>query len=360
MPRFTVPVVVLLFLFAFSQTSFAQCGNKFFNGQCSLGNPCVVAYTGSCTPNLNNPCQVPYVYHMASGNGYIVLGPLPAANPISFEYETNNPQQIHVTVSLGPDPNGTWAPATSVDLSGPPSSFFPTNINTCLSAGPWNIPAGYYYKINQVNGSNPNGNGNINIWNLGGDGNVPVQLTSFVGNWNGSRVQLSWRTATEINNSGFEVQRSIEQNSWEAVGFVVGHGTVNTPQTYSFTDLPPIGIEGVSYRLKQIDRDGTVDYSPVVTVSTTTIMKSLRFLNVAPNPFNPSTTLSYSVPNASNLSLVIVDHTGRFVARVIDNVEVGAGSYSQLFQADHLPSGRYFAWLYTSTESAVIPLHLVK
>ena len=344
-------LAILLSVSFISPTILAQtCGNRYFTTNCDLGNPCVVAYTGSCVPNLNNPCRVDYVYHMASGNGYIILGPLPTANTISFWYATNNPQTVYISESAGPDPNGTW---TTVD------SFTPV-VNVCTLSPSAPIPQGHYYKINQVNGPSPVGNGYFRLWDVGDDGNVPVQLTSFIGNWNGSRVQLSWRTATEINNSGFEVQRGIEQNSWEAVGFVGGHGTVNTPQTYSFTDVPPIGLQSISYRLKQIDRDGTVDYSPVVTVSTSTITKSLRFLNVAPNPFNPSTTLSYSVPDASILSLVIVDHTGRIVARVIDNVEVGAGSYSQVFMADHLPSGSYFAWLYSSTESEVIPLHLVK
>jgi len=85
---------------------------------------------------------------------------------------------------------------------------------------------------------------------------LPVELTSFLPSVNGSRVVLKWQTATEVNNYGFEIQRSkagILSSSFETIGFVNGNGKSNSTKSYSFTDQPTGGTS-FSYRLKQMKK----------------------------------------------------------------------------------------------------------
>src|SRR5574338_243249 len=102
---------------------------------------------------------------------------------------------------------------------------------------------------------------------------VPVELTSFVASVNGKNVDLSWITATETNNSGFEVERKSANSNWQKVGFVNGNGTTTEKQSYFYSDKN-LSEGKYSYRLKQVDFNGTFEYSKVVEVEV-----------VAPNKF---------------------------------------------------------------------------
>ena len=173
---------------------------------------------------------------------------------------------------------------------------------------------------------------------------LPVELTSFTASVSGSIVELNWQTATEINNSGFEIERRNVNNDWQKIGFVEGAGNSNSPREYSFTDN--VGKAGnFSYRLKQIDLDGSYKYSNEIEV---TIENSMTFelKQNYPNPFNPTTTISYVHPsiagsNAANVELIVYDALGRKVATLV-NKEQTPGNYSVQFNAGNLPSGLYF------------------
>ena len=93
---------------------------------------------------------------------------------------------------------------------------------------------------------------------------VPVELTKFAAYADGDKVILNWSTATEIDNYGFDIERSIDYKEWQKIGFVEGHGNSNSPKQYSFTDKNPFGGGKFQYRLKQIDTDGKFEYSNVV------------------------------------------------------------------------------------------------
>lgn len=92
------------------------------------------------------------------------------------------------------------------------------------------------------------------------NGGTLVELLSFTGNINDGDVHLNWATATEINNRGFEIMRSnLNENFWQTIGFVPGHGTTTEPQYYYFKDeFLSTGI--YRYKLKQIDYDGTFEF----------------------------------------------------------------------------------------------------
>ena len=129
---------------------------------------------------------------------------------------------------------------------------------------------------------------------------IPVELTSFKALVNDNDVELTWSTATETNNQGFEIERQVGSGSasggadgnWEEIGFVPGFGTTTETRSYSFNDND-LDEGKYEYRLKQIDFDGSFEYSDVVLVE---IISSVKFSlsQNYPNPFNPTTKIKYT------------------------------------------------------------------
>ena len=169
---------------------------------------------------------------------------------------------------------------------------------------------------------------------------VPVEFVSFSASVFGNDVNLSWVTASETNNFGFEVERTDARNSvWNKVGFVFGNGTSTELNYYSFTDQSvPVGQ--YLYRLKQIDLDGSFDYSDQVEVDIISATNYVLMQNY-PNPFNPSTRISFSIPQSGFASVKVYDVLGNEVATIIDK-ELSAGSFEIQFNASGLTSGVYY------------------
>ena len=168
---------------------------------------------------------------------------------------------------------------------------------------------------------------------------VPVELTSFTANVVGSSVELNWTTATELNNSGFEIERSEDNVSFEKIAFVPGFGTTTEPKSYSYTDQ---SVNGGTYyfRLKQIDFDGSFVYSDVVEVDVT--LPSIFALEQNyPNPFNPSTSIQFSLPVDAQVAIGVYNLVGEKVAEVASG-NFAAGSHKVTFNASTLTSGIYF------------------
>ncbi len=180
-------------------------------------------------------------------------------------------------------------------------------------------------------------------------GPVPVELTSFSAQYRNKSVRLSWNTATENNNSGFEIQRSIEHNgNWETIGFVEGAGNSNTSHTYTYSDVPAnTNVRTIAYRLKQIDVDGTYEYSNTVLVSIAAA--SGNDVYNFPNPFNPATTITFNLESADVVTLSVYNAAGAKVADLYNGVSLAQGAHSVSFNGASLPSGRY---LYSLTTSA--------
>jgi hypothetical protein len=178
---------------------------------------------------------------------------------------------------------------------------------------------------------------------VGSDGALPVELSSFIASVSGNKVQLRWQTATEIDNYGFEIEKAINTEtdsplSWEKIAFIAGHGNSNSPKDYSFTDNNlPTGT--YSYRLKQIDNDGSYEYSNSVEVDIE-IPKEFALMQNYPNPFNPVTNINYTIPVDSKVMLVIYSISGEKVAELVNESQT-AGNYSIPFNASHLASGTY-------------------
>ncbi len=194
---------------------------------------------------------------------------------------------------------------------------------------------------------------------------LPVELTSFASNVVEGGVLLNWSTATEVNNYGFQVQRKTEENDWIEIGFVQGHGNTNSPKDYSFTDKNVLGRE-YFYRLKQIDIDGSFEYSYIVRADLSGITgvneEIPRTYNLSqnfPNPFNPVTQIKYDLPEETFVTLKVYDIKGAEVVTIV-NEEKQAGSYSVFFNAANLASGIYFYALKTKEFSSVKKLVVLK
>ena len=167
---------------------------------------------------------------------------------------------------------------------------------------------------------------------------LPVELTSFLAEVVSGSVHLTWGTATEINNKGFEVERS-NGSQFVKVDFVQGRGTSTKPSTYNFVDKN-LADGKYSYRLKQIDFDGTYSYSNVINVEVVT-PKQFNLSQNYPNPFNPTTTINYEVAVPVNVTLKIYNMLGEEVATLINNQFREAGQYNVNFNASKLASGAY-------------------
>ena len=172
---------------------------------------------------------------------------------------------------------------------------------------------------------------------------IPVELTSFTASAVDGNVVLNWITATELNNSGFQIERRKTKDErsedWESIGFVNGNGTSTETHNYSFADQSP--VTGKSYyRLKQIDFDGSYEYSNVIEVDLTLPIEFSLEQNY-PNPFNPATSIQYTISSKQNVQLLVYNVLGKEIATLV-NEEKPAGNYEVNFDASKLSSGVYF------------------
>lgn len=258
-----------------------------------------------------------YYYNSVAGSGnssvHNITGVDPKLSALADNNSSYGPQTHHIASDSPARDAGTSTGAESTDQRG-------ANRNGVVDIG------AYEY------------------WdNLGG---LPVELTSFSANVNNGGIQLTWQTATEVNNYGFEVEVSTnleaEQNrSWETIGFIEGHGNSNSVKDYSFTDTStPLRANKINYRLKQIDTDGSYEYSEIVSVKLDMPIK-YKLVQNYPNPFNPSTVIEYAIPEKTNARIFVFNSIGEEVA-VLVNQEMNAGYHTVKFNANQLSSGIYF------------------
>lgn len=288
-----------------------------------------------------------------------------AGGRLTARFQTSDPGNAGLPLTDGPitlvnvAPDGYWELTPGSGLAGgtatvtiSPTGF--ANINDYLnlrmvhrpsSLSPWGLLG--------TAGTNTGSNAAPNVvrtgisllptneFGLASDGSqLPVELTAFEGTFKNGEVLLSWRTASEQNNAGFEVERSFDREAFTQIGFVRGAGTTTEAQSYAFTDRNSFNAEKVYYRLKQVDFDGQFEYSPIIEVNVSLPTKFALMQNY-PNPFNPTTTIAYELPTRAKVLLKVYDMLGREVATLV-NGEQTAGRYAQPFNANALSSGVYF------------------
>ncbi len=142
------------------------------------------------------------------------------------------------------------------------------------------------------------------------DSNIlPVEMMSFEGAKTREGVFLKWSTASELNNSGFEIQKSIDGRDWQKEKFVEGHGNTDEQNEYQFQDLNP--FQGINYyRLKQIDFDGEFEYSKTIAIK---FENQKEKLQIFPNPSNKIINIHFDIPSNQRMEIKIFDTLGRIV-----------------------------------------------
>lgn len=181
------------------------------------------------------------------------------------------------------------------------------------------------------------------MWEINVLGALPVTYLSFNAfEKPQGKVTLEWKTASENNNRGFEIERSIYRDnnaalSFEKTGFVTGNGTTSNEHSYTHVDEPTGGKKFV-YRLKQVDYDGRFKYSETRIVTLSGLKTTLS--DAYPNPANNSSTIKYQLANNSQVDIVLYDLSGKRIRSLI-NTRQDAGIYQVTLKTEDLPAGTY-------------------
>lgn len=283
-----------------------------------------------------------------------------SAGNISIRWETS----YNVTLGAITTANGTWV----LDAENQTSGQYTFNTYTFVagSAIPINWTGGNTYELFSVPvNQTGSGTGTFELteseftaaagwyFELGGNdltdyvmnyyvGSVqvalPVELASFVASAKGSTVELAWTTASETDVRSFEIERAAG-GAWKPVATVDAAGSSNAPKEYTYVDKVTFAANGaVSYRLKMVDNDGSFRYSTVAEASVAPTVFALE--QNFPNPFNPATTIRYSLPSAAVVNLTVYDMLGRVVTNVVNETQA-PGYYERRFGGIGLASGMY-------------------
>ncbi len=203
------------------------------------------------------------------------------------------------------------------------------------------------------------------IWITKNRGNTPVELSTFSAIPLGNKVVLQWTTLTETNNMGFEIERKFKYGTWEKIGFVKGNGTVTQKIYYSFDDLTLSGEGIYNYRLKQIDYNGTFEYSNEVEVIFGDVPEDYAIQQNYPNPFNPSTKINFSLPEENRVVIRVFNPMGELIHE-INRGTLSHGYFEQDIEMGSNPSGMYFCQVLCTntkterTKSLTIKMVLMK
>ncbi len=187
---------------------------------------------------------------------------------------------------------------------------------------------------------------------------TPVHINYFNYYVDENIINLYWQTSYEINNSGFEIERSSQKQGWEKIGFVHGYGNKSSASSYLFSDKS-FSMESYSYRLKQIDYNGNYEYFELGSDVIIGVPGKFKISQNYPNPFNPVTYINFNIPFDDRVCLKIYDVIGAEVAIPL-NEDLAAGYYKILFDASKLPSGIYFYRLTSGKFSETKKLIVIK
>ena len=197
-------------------------------------------------------------------------------------------------------------------------------------------------------------NGNT-LWVNGSP--MPVELSSFSAVILEDGIKLKWRTETEVSNYGFEILRQDQNDTWSLLGFVDGHGNTNSPKEYEFIDDNV--LSGIySYRLKQVDNDGTYEFSKVIEIDVDAPL-GYKLSQNYPNPFNPTTTINFNLPESEVVKIVVYDILGTAVKTLVDEFKE-AGIHTINFNASEFASGTYIYRIETSNYIDIKKMLLIK
>ena len=193
------------------------------------------------------------------------------------------------------------------------------------------------------------------------DNVLPVELTSFESTVNDRNVILNWSTSSEINNSGFDIERSdinSTTNIWSKAGYVRGHGNSNSVHNYFFEDKN-LTSGKYKYRLKQVDFNGNFEYLNLSNEVVIGVPEKYSLSQNYPNPFNPTTNLEFGISKLGFVTLKIYDVLGNEVATLV-NENISPGYYQMKWNGAGFASGMYYYKLTAGDFSEIRKMALIK
>lgn len=289
--------------------------------------------------------------YLSSNSGVELAGPAGQdLNGWYMEFRDNNNTLVHTETVNGPTPidneassgkGGIWFPIAGLQNQADRTIILYDDNNTPQDTVSYGTPFGAYSSsiiktglsgpvVLQVLASETaqnlqDGNNNIVWWELEpasrGDLNytqLPVELITFEAAVNENVVHITWSTATEENNSHFDIERSSDGVTYERIGTIDGNGTTFDQQDYEFEDKN-VQTGRHYYRLKQVDYDGQFEYSGVLTVDFSAEIS----VAIAPNPITQNSKLNIRLTQFENVDFVIFDMTGKIVKTYFDIDENG-------------------------------------
>ena len=184
------------------------------------------------------------------------------------------------------------------------------------------------------------GGNDFDIVTYGFNTALPVELASFSSLVNGRDVKMKWVTVSELNNTGFDIERKSTNDNWIKIGFASGNGTVNTLSEYNFQDKN-LQTGKYNYRLKQIDYNGNYEYHNLTSLVEIGTPSKFNLSQNYPNPFNPVTQINFEIPIDAMVNITVFDMVGREVKTLVNETRT-AGFYTVQFDASGISSGLYF------------------
>lgn len=307
------------FTYEFFESSFPAPGWRIVNPDAGIT---FAQYTGANGPSFggNKSVKLDFYSYSATGRADTLYSKIYTGllntDSLKFDWayaQYSSTYTDRLIVKLSQD-GGITFPYTIFDKSGSTLATAPTTTNAFVpAAGQWGT------------------------FSMVLDMLIPVELTSFTGLVNGNNVELNWTTSTETNNLGFEVQRKMG-NEFVTIGYVRGNGTTTQAQNYSYTDRE-LASGNYSYRLKQVDYNGTYEFSKVVE-ATIEAPKVYSLEQNYPNPFNPTTMINFNLAVDSKVTLKIFNLLGEEF-RTLLNGNLSAGNHKVNFNAVNLNTGVY-------------------
>jgi hypothetical protein len=191
---------------------------------------------------------------------------------------------------------------------------------------------------------------------------LPVELTNFDAHVDGDNILLNWSTMSETNHDHFILERSVNDGAWQKVTEIRALGNAVSGHNYAYRDMP--GVNGTyRYRLSGVSISGAMEsypQSPSVTYARAVVVPyEFNLEQNFPNPFNPETTIRYSLSEGSNVTLNLYSVDGRLITTLASGYQ-NAGSYNLTFNGASLPSGVYVYRLTTGHDTAIRKMMLLK
>ncbi len=293
--------------------------------QINFASPVAINANTTYMASYFSPDGYYYAYTAGGLNSNVVNSPLTALAGSRFRYQGDN---------------GFPFPSDNSDANYWVDVAFQTQATETISLT----------RITDANGCQLEGDLQTLVLNAEDCSALPVTLTGLSASSVENNVKLTWQTASENNNKGFEVQRSTDGVQWTNIGFVNGSGNSSGLHSYAYNDnnLAP---DRYYYRLRQVDMDGHFSYSSIVSVNLNGLSAGYALQQNYPNPFNRNTIIQYSVPQSGWVKLTLFDINGRQVKVLVQRMQE-KGTHSIELNGSGLSRGTYYYKMETSHFSA--------